>query len=97
MESKNVGEMAQLKDFLGRSLINSGGSDSDDVSGSDVRELELEGKSVPCGCTAVSKSKFIGVFVHFVDVGDLSKNIEVSFLALDFVQGNEHIVGDHWV
>lgn len=63
--------------FVGGSLIVGGRADSNDLTGLNVGELELEGESIPVVTSAVGELEFVGVFIEIVNAQDLGNNVDV--------------------
>ena len=90
--------MGEGKDLLASgSLVPGGGSDADGLTSLQVRELELEGKSVPGGAGGVTELELVGVSVHLVDAADLGDAVEVSLLGLSVLECDVHVLGENVV
>jgi len=82
VEVKDVRVVGKSKNILvGAGLVTSGGADVHNLAGTEVGELQLEGKDVPSLGT-VSNLKFVSVFVHFVDREDLGNAVKIALLLL---------------
>ena len=95
-EGHDVGVVGEGEHLLGRGgLVNGGRSDSDSLADLQVRELQLEGQSVPGGARGVSQLELVGVGVHLVDLADSGDDVEVGLLGLGALQGSVHVLGEN--
>jgi len=99
-EGKDVGIVAEEEDLLGGwGLVVGNWSDTDHISCSDMRELELKSENVPgvLAWGSISESELVGVLIELEDMANLSNNIEVTLVSACLVETNTEIVGDHVV
>jgi len=93
-EGHNVRVVLLHEHLLGRAGVMLYGADTDDLTLSQVRELQLGSESVPAVTRGVTEAKFIGVFVELMELGNTCDNIEISGDFLDVVEGFSLVHGD---
>ena len=85
-EGHDVRVVLEDEDLLGRGLIISGRSNSNNRSLSDVWEFQLKSKSVESLTGVVSELEFVGVLIKFENLLNLGNDIEVRFLLGSFLE-----------
>jgi hypothetical protein len=85
-EGHNVGVVLLRQHLLGGARVVLDATSTDNLALPEVGELQLGCQRVPRFTRGVPEAQFVGVFVKFVELGDLGDNIEVSRSTLDSIQ-----------